>query len=188
MAKTAKYIKGEKKIRRHSKYRTCIPIRQQKKIDKINKYIPPKIIPSKDYILLQDLESERAYHYYKTRVKNPVTFKTFKSFIKKLFKEMRKHLIENEAGVFIKNFGYFMIQQSLRKSLMLSYSLSFVPIRKDLKMNTWVMDKSESRYGFTMYVNHQRNIGHRYKTALVLLQNLYGRHELEIPEKRNDNK
>jgi hypothetical protein len=188
MAKTAKYIKGEKKIRRHSKYRTCIPICQQRKIDYFNKYIPPKIIPSKEYVLLEDLESERAYHYYKVRVKKPVEFAYFKAFVREFFHEVKKHLIENEAGVFLKDFGYFMVQQSLRKSLLITYHLCFIPIRKDLKMRSWSMDRSESKYVLTNKLHHQRNIGHRYKTALVLLQNLYGRHELEIPEKRNDNK
>jgi hypothetical protein len=103
--------------------------------------------------------------------------------MKRYFKTIKKHLVNNVAGVFIENFGYFMVTKSFKKRLLPIYQIAFIAIRRDSKMNTWCLDGAVNKW-VAVNVYQKRNKGHKYKIAFSILQNLYGRVGVEMPEKR----
>lgn len=142
----------------------------------------------------------RVYKHYKLNRRNKdfITYKyDWKPMISKFFKVFRKHLLENESGVFIKDFGYFFIMRHDRLTKRIKfqkihaegkkYNPVFAPIRKDILFDTWTMD-----YGFsnTITQNMYENIenGVRYKMAYSLLYSIYGNKQNQLYlVKKDDN-
>lgn len=135
---------------------------------------------------IEKMLAPRIYKHYKLNRKNKdfLTYKDdWKPMISKFFKVFREHLLNNESGVFIKDFGYFFIMrhENLTKRIKFQkihaegkrYTPMFAPIRKDGLLDTWSMD-----YGFSttikdrMYENIENGV--RYKMAYSLLYSIYG--------------
>lgn len=141
---------------------------------------------------IEKMIAPRVYKHYKLNRKNK-DFLTYKHdwlpMMSKFFKVFREHLLNNESGVFIKDFGYFFIMRHNKLSKRIEYqkvhgegrkySPMFAPIRKDTLLDTWVMD-----YGFSTTVVERAydNIenGIRYKMVYSLLYSIYGNKQNQL--------
>ena len=116
--------------------------------------------------------------------------------MKKLFfKIIRDDVTRNTAGVFIKNFGYFYMQQSpipLKRRKMHKfflrrpYALSFAPIRKDKKLDTWSIERAN----FLEEGSHKRILRVKdkmYKNAYTSLHSMHGLGSIVIHFKEYEN-
>jgi hypothetical protein len=144
--------------------------------------------------------SPRVYKHYKLnrKIKGHTEYKDWKPKISKLLATLKKHLIENESGVFIENFGYFFIMRHPKvKSRMgfaningegRRYTPMFAPIRKDGLLNTWCIDHGVFN---DLHNQVQKKVaeGYRYQMAYSLLYSMYGNKNtnLILAEKNNDN-
>jgi len=151
-------------------------------------------------VRVERIVSPRTYKHYKLNRKNKfsVDYNDWKLKVAKFFKVFKKHMLENEAGVFIKDFGYFYVMRHDRLTDRIKgqkvhgegrkYSAMFSPIRKDKILDAWSMD-----YGFTFNLNSKiyDNIeeGIRYKMAYTLLYNFYGNqnNQIYLVEKNGNN-
>ena len=168
-------------------------LQQRKKIKK-----EPKFIETDKIVNLETLLSEKVYLHYKEHVKNPIPKASFYALIKRYFKQLADHLLENEAGVFIKNFGYFCIIRHTKKRVVCNYRYiyttghtyyaTFIPIRKDTALQQWTMDRTFSKGFVTKKMASRLKRGKKYKTAYIVLQNLYGRTEAYVRERDDNNK
>lgn len=196
MAKKSRYPveKRVKRVFRHTRVEGALSIRQKVYLKKIQ----PKFIETDKYVNLEDPLSVRGYEYYKTRTENPMNRKKWQAFMKKFLKRMSNNITENEAGVFIKKFGYFCIFKHPRKKVNKGgyknihtmghlYLPTFIPIRKDALMQQWTMDRAFHKGMVNMKMGNQLRAGKKYKTAFTVLQNLYGRTQTFAIEKIDDN-
>jgi len=196
MAKKSRYPveKRVKRVFRHTRIAGALSIRQKAYLKKI----APKFIETDKYVNLEDPLSVRGYEYYKNRTENPMNRKKWQAFMKKFLKRMSNSITENEAGVFIKKFGYFCIFKHPRKKVNKGgyknihtmghlYLPTFIPIRKDALMQQWTMDRAFHKGMVNMKMGNQLRAGKKYKTAFTVLQNLYGRTQTFATEKIDDN-
>jgi nucleoid DNA-binding protein len=187
----------EKRIFKRSKSYDPVPprIKNRYKKNKTKRYNTNL----KNVLFVENMYSQRVFKYYKLNRKNKfhITREEWKKIIMPFLKVMQKDIVENEAGVFIDNFGYFFIMRHtnrISKRVKFNkihgegrrYTPSFAPIRKDNILNTWTMD-----FGFssilTNKVNNKIDQGEKYKMAYSLLASLYGRKkDLILVEKKND--
>lgn len=195
MAKKSRYPveKRVKRVFRHTRIEGALSIRQKVYLKKIQ----PTFIETDKYVNLEDPLSVRGYEYYKTRTENPMNRKKWQAFMKKFLKRMSNSITENEAGVFIKKFGYFCIFKHPRKKVNKGgyknihtmghlYLPTFIPIRKDALMQQWTMDRAFHKGMVNMKMGNQLRAGKKYKTAFTVLQNLYGRTQTFAIEKQID--
>jgi len=183
-----------KRVFRFTPSNKGLPIRQQNKKRKIE----PVFIETDKYVNLETLLSQRVYLYYKSKVKKPIYKRDFYALIKRYFKQLADHLLENEAGVFIKNFGYFCIIRHPKKRVVgkymsihttgHTYFVTFIPIRKDTALQQWTMDRTFSKGFVTRKMSTKLRRGKKYKTAYIVLQNLYGRTEAYVTKKDDNDK
>jgi len=165
---------------------------------------------SNEFYKMQEFYSERFYEFYvkHSKLKKKMTLYRAKRIIKKFFLVLYRHFLNNQAGVFIKNFGYFFISRRperkvLRyningkvfysKALMnlgAHYQPSFLPIRKDASFSQWSMDRAFTnalKRRLRKFTNENRV---NYRCALTILHKFYGRtnREIKLPKKKqNDN-
>ena len=164
----------------------------------LKKPIKPKRKPllrdTEDFVNIEDTLSMRMYDEYRTKVKNPMSIIKFRKVIKKFFVELRKQMLNNEAGVFIKNFGYFCFirnpkpnKRNHRHTMGHNFKPTFIPIRKDNLMQTWTMDGTFVH--FIDFVKRMKMLkGKKYKMAFTMLNNLYGTNQIVVYKKEiNDN-
>jgi hypothetical protein len=180
---TARYPKElrVKRVFRHTRIAGALTIRQKRYQNKIQ----PKFIETDRFVNLENPISVRGYEYYKKRVENPMTREKWQMFMKQFLKRLSNSLTENEAGVFIKKFGYFCIFKHPKKKVNKGgyknihtmghlYLPTFIPIRKDATMQQWTMDRAFHKGMVNMKMGNQLRAGKKYKTAFTVLQNLYG--------------
>lgn len=197
MAKKSRYPKElrVKRVFRNTQIEGALSI-----FDKIRlKKIAPKFKETDKYVNLEDPISVRGYEYYKKRTENSVSRMTWQKFMKAFLRKMSNHITENEAGVFIKKFGYFCIFKHPKKKVNKGgyknihtmghlYLPTFIPIRTDTLMQQWTMDRTFHKGMINMKMGNQLRAGKKYKTAFTVLQNLYGRTQVYTLEKQeNDN-
>ena len=157
---------------------------------------------------MQEFYSERFFDFYlkNSKSKKKMTLYRAKRIIKKFFLTLYRHFLDNQAGVFIKNFGYFFISRRperkvLRynfhgkvyysKALMnlgAHYQPSFLPIRKDTAFNQWTMDRAFThalKRRLRKFTNEKRV---NYRCALTILHKFYGRtnKEIALPKKKEN--
>lgn len=186
MPKQARYPKETRQKRVFKRSLKFDPIPPRIKKRKFRNKKPRKFIKWSSTLKTENIVSPRVYKHYKLNRKD----KTLKDYniwqddVYKFFRTFKKHLLENESGVFIKDFGYFFVMRHDRLSNKVGgegrkYSAMFAPIRKDKVLDTWSMD-----YGFmdsvgeTIYNNIEKGI--RYRMAYTLLYNFYGNQNNQI--------
>ena len=192
-----KELRQKRVFKRSLKYDPIPPTKKRrrfrnKKTKRFNKYIGS--------IRTERIVSPRTYKHYKLnrKDKTAITYDDWEIKVSKFFKVFRKHLLENEAGVFIKDFGYFYVMRHDKLTHRIKgqkihgegrrYSAMFSPIRKDKLLDAWSMD-----YGFVGTINSEiyNNIekGIRYKMAYTLLYNFYGNqnNQIYLVEKNGNN-
>ena len=76
--------------------------RSLKKLRKIRKRI--ELQSSENFVNVEDTFSYRMYDAYKRKSKDPMLLTEYRKLINKFFIAVRKHLLNNEAGVFLKDF------------------------------------------------------------------------------------
>jgi len=195
MAKKSKYPKEKrvKRVFRHTRIEGALSIRQKAYLKKIQ----PTFIETDKFVNLENPISVRGYEYYKKRTENPLNRQAWTKFMKQFLKRMSNSITENEAGVFIKKFGYFCIFKHPRKKVNKGgyknihtmghlYLPTFIPIRKDALMQQWTMDRAFHKGMVNMKMGTQLRAGKKYKTAFTVLQNLYGRTQTFAIEKQID--
>ena len=163
--------------------------RSLKKLRKIRKKI--ELEESKDFVNIEDTFSYRMYDAYKRKSKDPMLLTEYRKLIDTFFVKVRKHLLDNEAGVFIKDFGYFCIirnpkpqRRNFKFSMKHRFEPTFIPIRKDTLMQTWTMDNTF--LNFIHYVLRMKMLkGKKYKMAYTMLNNLYGTAQVNVYKKEN---
>jgi hypothetical protein len=196
MAKKSRYpVENRvKRVFRHTRIEGALTIRQKRYLNKIK----PVFLETDKYVNLENPISVRGYEYYKTRTENPMNRQAWTKFMRQFLKRMSNSITENEAGVFIKKFGYFCIFKHPRKKVNKGgyknihtmghlYLPTFIPIRKDTLMQQWTMDRAFHKGMVNMKMGYQLRAGKKYKTAFTVLQNLYGRTQTFAIEKINDN-
>lgn len=192
-----KYLKSEAKKR-------IFRFTGAKKIIPPTKRLPdPLYEESNDFLKSEIIFSPRAHKYYKQKSKYKRVIAKQKLFflMRESLKVIKERLLENEAGVFIDNFGYFCMmrhpERKIRKfningnvfkgkyvnTMGCMYSPVFLPIRKDSLMNQWTMDKAFNRKLIQSLKYRIRKKGVRYKMYLTLMNNIYGREnsKIELP-------
>ena len=133
----------------------------------------------------------RAYKYFRLNRKHkyPILFLEWKKLCRAFFKVARRHVLENEAGLFIKNFGYFFIARNLVLSQRIKYNNisvegrkhtpMFAPIRKDTVLDTWLMDYNYNHsFETQLYDNIAK--GTRYKMAYSNLYAMFGEKQTNL--------
>ena len=135
--------------------------------------------------------------------KRSITQKRVNTILKHTMKTIAKRTAYNEGGVFIKNFGYFCIirypKPAIAKSFFgkerwlnfhtggYAYSPVFIPIRKDLKLKEWVMERAFHPYNLTRIMSELLREGKRYKMAFSLLYNLFAHRNKTVDVLKNNN-
>lgn len=135
--------------------------------------------------------SPRVYKHYKLNRKDKriKDYDVWEHMVYKFFRTFKKHLLENESGVFIKDFGYFFVMRHNRIAGKVKnqkvegegrkYSAVFAPIRKDTTLDTWSMDWGTMNSINTKIYQNVAN-GIRYRMAYTLLYNFYGNQNNQI--------
>lgn len=195
MAKKSRYpVENRvKRVFRHTRFEGELSINQKKYLKKIQ----PNFIETDKYVNLENPISIRGYEYYKTRTENPVNRSAWQKFMRIFLRKMSNHITENEAGVFVKKFGYFCIFKHPKKKVNKGgyknihtmghlYLPTFIPIRKDVLMQQWTMDRTFHKGMVNMKMGNQLRAGKKYKTAFTVLQNLYGTAQVYTIEKQID--
>lgn len=189
-----KYLKrdAQKRVFRSTNYKKQIP--------------PTKKLPDPTYELSERfLKSElifspRAHKFYrqKTKYKKRIAKQKLFFLMRECLKEIKKRMLENESGVFIEDFGYFcMMRHPERKirnfyidgkvykgkylpTMGCMFSPVFMPIRKDLAMQQWTMDKAFDQKLINSLKYRLRIKRKKYRMSFMLLNNLYGRENSKI--------
>jgi len=171
------------------------------------KQIPPtKQLPeplyeeSTKFLKSELIFSPRAHKFYrqKTKYKKRIAKQKLFFLMRECLKEIKKRMLENEAGVFIEGFGYFcMMRHPERKirnfyidgylvkgkylqTMGCMYSPVFMPIRKDSSMQQWTMDKAFDQRLINSLKYRLRKKSKKYRMSFMLLNNLYGRENSKI--------
>lgn len=200
--KAPKYIKGEKKYFRHSK-------NNPKNLAHIKRSVVTRVKEEKEkqrkenltleknpFVNTIDLNnSPRLFEYLRENSKydgKVLSQKRMRTILKHTLKLIAKRTVYNEAGVFIKNFGYFCIVRYPSRKIVegfvgankkkymnfqtkgFPHSITFIPIRKDRALKEWVMERAFHRYNTTRIMSELLKEGKRYKMAFSLLHNLFG--------------
>ena len=189
--KIARYPKEErqKRVFKRSKPYSPIPPTKKKKINKNNKKKRYAAFTGTNrYEILIGI---RAYKYFRLNRKHkyPILFLEWKKLCRAFFKVARRHVLENEAGLFIKNFGYFFIARNLVLSQRIKYNNisaegrkhtpMFAPIRKDTVLDTWLMDYNYNHsFETQLYDNIAK--GTRYKMAYSNLYAMFGEKQTNL--------
>lgn len=134
-----------------------------------------------------------------------LTKKQIFEIIYKTLQTIAERTVRNEAGVFIKNFGYFCIVRYPQRRIMEGFvqgrkkkymnfqtkgyphSITFIPIRKDTLLKEWVMERAFHKYYTTRIMSQLLSEGKRYKMSFSLLHNLHGNrtHTVDVIKKQN---
>jgi hypothetical protein len=191
----ARYPKEDrvKRVFRHTKIKGALSIRQKNYLKKIQ----PKFVETDKYVNLENPISVRGYEFYKRKTENPITREAWTKFMRMFLRKMSNHIVDNEAGVFIKKFGYFCIFKHPKKKVNKGgyknihtmghlYLPTFIPIRKDVLMQQWTMDRTFHKGMINMKMGSRLRAGKKYKTAFTVLQNLYGTTQVYAIEKQID--
>jgi hypothetical protein len=191
----ARYPKEKrvKRVFRHTRVKGALTIRQKNYLKKIQ----PKFVETDKYVNLENPISVRGYEFYKRKTENPITREAWTKFMRMFLRRMSNHIVDNDAGVFIKKFGYFCIFKHPKKKVNKGgyknihtmghlYLPTFIPIRKDTLMQQWTMDRAFHKGMINMKMGNKLRAGKKYKTAFTVLQNLYGTVQVYTIEKQID--
>lgn len=190
--KAAKYVKGEKRVFRHSKH-------NPKNVNHVKRKQPDadnKEVYKKTFVNTIDLRGNKKLiqHLEKTLnfSKKGLTKKDIYKIIYKTLQTIAERTVRNEAGVFIKNFGYFCVVRYPQRRIMEGFvqgkkkkymnfqtkgyphSITFISIRKDNLLKEWVMERAFHKYHTTRIMSDLLKEGKKYKMNFSLLYNLYG--------------
>jgi hypothetical protein len=162
--------------------------------------VEPEFFQKGGFYKIEKIEGDRFLQYYKGRTKEKERISPGRMFtlIDRFFKTLRNHIINNEAGVFIKGLGYFYMQQSpafkrgrrrvnamTHNILGRPYRMSFVAIRKDMKVGTWVIDNANILH--FCGANRPKRVKNKlYKNAFTSLYAMFGSNLDIIYFKRNE--
>lgn len=150
--------------------------------------------------------SERFHKYYRmhSKQKRKLPLHSCTRLIEEVFKEVRRRMINNEAGVFLEGLGYFCMMRVPEKkvhkfrmqgavfygkyiyALGATYKPIFIPIRKDGGLKSFVMDRGfNESFKKSLYYQITRK-GKKYRMMFTILQNLYGRENVKaiIPNRK----
>lgn len=140
------------------------------------------------FLKVKKIYGDKFIKYYKihTDIKERLSPSRIRKAINWFFREVRDGVIENTAGVFIKDLGYFYMQQAPtykrgrrhKKATTFNflgrpYRMSFVALRKDMKMGTWLIDNANVLH-FCGKVRMKRVREKFYKNAFTALYSMYG--------------
>lgn len=203
--KEARYVKGEKRVFRMSK-------NNPKNLNHVKRKQPDadnKEVYKKAFVNTVDLRANKKLiqHLEKTLnfAEKGLTKKDIYKIIYKTLQTIAERTVRNEAGVFVKNFGYFCIVrypqrrimegfvQGRRKKYMnfqtkgFPHSITFIPIRKDTLLKEWVMERAFHKYYTTRIMSQLLSEGKRYKMNFSLLHNLHGNriNTVDVIKKQN---
>lgn len=172
------------KLKRKPKYK------KDQKLRKLT--VPARTIYKKRFVETTDINDARFMEYYQLFGKykrKDLPAEDVKRIARFFFKKMKEKMLHNEAGVFIKNFGYFcfvrypqrqIVRRRKKKKIFTNYhteghlySPTFIPIRKDTALREWSMEGS---FYFTLRKKMSDLLisGKKYKMAFSLLHNMYG--------------
>jgi hypothetical protein len=190
--KVAKYVKGEKRVFRHSRNNPKNLNHVKRKPREANN----KEVEKKTFVNTIDLRSNKKLlqHLEKTLnlSKKDFTKKEIFSIIYQTLKTIGERTVRNEAGVFIKDFGYFCVVRYPQRRIMegfvqgrkkkymnfqtngFPHSITFISIRKDNLLKEWVMERAFHKYHTTRIMSELLKEGKKYKMNFSLLYNLYG--------------
>jgi len=176
-----------------------------------NRNIPNRYITRKNLVNCITLIKNQKFHTFCREKILPsipdITTEEIKIIYKEALKTIAYRMVHNEAGVFIKDYGYFSVFRYPQKRIIekyngkemkrytnlhtdgVLYSLSFIPIRKDNALKVWQMDKTFLVKKISRVLYYQLIDGKKYKSAYTPLQNLYGNRikTLDAIKKNNDN-
>lgn len=192
MGKTLKYIKANtpKRTFRHTRTPDLLTIRQKNRLIKE----APVFKETNKYVNLQNVFSQRLYGYYKRQASTPLTKNRLFKLIKRFLRAMRKAILTNVAGVFIRKFGYFCVgmkpKRTKRHSLRtmgLKYFPLFMPIGSSMRKNWTFNNAFHTARSVAKYTRENEEI-RKYKNAYLILQNIHGRKKITLPKlKESDN-
>lgn len=194
--KGPKYIKGELKQYRHSKNSPKnLAYIKRSAVTKEKEREENLTLDKSPYVNTIDLNnSPRLFEYLRANSQydgKALSQKRMRTILKHTLKTIAKRTAYNEAGVFIKNFGYFCIIRYPHKKIVegfvgkdkkkymnfqtkgFPHSMTFIPIRKDNALKEWVMERAFHRYNTTRIMSELLKEGKRYKMAFSLLHNLF---------------
>lgn len=149
------------------------------------------LIPSEGKV---SVTSREAFKHYKANAKfrnkdNTYRHTDYAKIVRSFWTKVGRDLVENEAGVFIKNFGYFTVLRHPRKSTIkyadgktyfnpktdnYIFTPSFFGVaKKKPLLNFWTMDRAFSRSEVKAPLHKKLKGGMKYKTLISTLSSLY---------------
>lgn len=198
----AKYIKDDsfKKVFKRARKKGQLPP---------TKILPPALLDEENTKVLNPellLHSKRFHKYYRmhAKQKRKLPLWSCSRIIDEFFREVKKRMIENEAGVFLERFGYFCFMKSPERkihkfhmpgavfygkyvyALGAPYKPVFFPIRKDGSLKTFTMDRAIYRGIMLSGRYRAQKKNKKYRMIFTILQNLYGRENVKaiIPNRK----
>lgn len=150
------------------------------------------VIPAEGKVCIT---SKGAFNYYKDNAKfrnkeNTYRLTDYSKIVRSFYDKIARDLVANEAGVFIKNFGYFTVLRHPTKYVGFKYpngksyfnpktdnyiySPVFFGVAKAKPLlNFWVMDRAFSRSKVKEPLSEALKQGTKYKTLVSTLSSLY---------------
>lgn len=187
--KGARYPEREKRIFRMSK-------NNPKNLKHVKYNCTNKEVEKKAFVNTIDLRGNKKLIQHLEKIlnfsKKGLTRKEVFSIIYQTLKTIGERTVRNEAGVFIKNFGYFCVVRYPQRRIMEGFvqgkkkkymnfqtkgyphSITFISIRKDNLLKEWVMERAFHKYHTTRIMSELLKEGKKYKMNFSLLYNLYG--------------
>lgn len=187
----SKFTEEERKERnKHVK-----AFRDRKRLERYYKTLP-EYIKTQESPLRKRMISKKYYYYYchkKASIKNKKTKRVSELNWRKamigIFSEIAERMVENRSGVFMENWGYFGMLKYPRvpESIMdtmphkivnpvdggVLYMPTFIPIRKDTKLDGWVFGRNFSR-SIVKGLTEKLYEGHKYTFSYSLMRAMYG--------------
>ena len=149
------------------------------------------IIPNEGKV---SITSKKAFIHYKENAKfrnkeNTYRLTDYSKIVRSFYTKIARDLVDNESGVFIKNFGYFTILRHPQKKPIkyndgktyfnpktdnYVYSPCFFGVAKAKPLlHLWVMDRAFSRTHVKQKLHKALISGKKYKTLVSTLSSLY---------------
>jgi nucleoid DNA-binding protein len=141
------------------------------------------------------ITSKEAYNHYKStavfrKKENTYTLRQYSKIVRAFYSKVADNLVENEGGVFLKNFGYFtVIAHPKRQVVKVPYgdveyfnfntdNHLYLPTFFNISrgkplLNLWVMDRTFSRSKVRARLHKALVSGKKFKTYVATLASLY---------------
>lgn len=191
---------GKKYLKKDAVKRVFRSTNYKKQIRPSKKLPDPEFEESDRFLKSEVIFTDRAYKFYKNKTKHTKRFTQRRVFflIRECLKVLRTRILNNESGVFIEDFGYFCIMRHPERKIRnfyidgqvfkgkylhtmgCMYSPIFLPIRKDLSMQQWTMDKAFDEDIIRVLKYRLRRRGKKYRMSFRFLHNLYSRENYKI--------